>query len=262
MAAKTLCLVRGIILVAATAMADWRIGCSGYHYAEWKGLFYPLSLDRERWFEFYCEHFNTIELNMTFYKFPRVDQLKRWYRRSPTDFQFVVKAPRIITHFKKFKDAQKYLIDFYQTIFNGLGDKVGGVLFQFPTAFEFTRERLSRLVELVNPSLLNVVEFRHASWWNDEVYDALARHQIAFCGMSHPDLPDAVIANASTGYYRFHGVPHLYTSHYNRQHLEDFVTNVLHSGASGFHVLFNNTARGCAVINARQLQEIREVVRK
>src|SRR5687768_9900518 len=110
-------------------MVKWKIGCSGYHYGEWKGMFYPEGLAKSKWFDFYCQHFSTIELNVTFYKFPRVQFLKNWYSKSPLHFTFSVKAPRLITHFKKFKDSQRYLSDFYNTVREGLQEKAGCILF-------------------------------------------------------------------------------------------------------------------------------------
>jgi uncharacterized protein YecE (DUF72 family) len=243
------------------AMLNFKIGCSGYHYPEWKGNFYPHDLAKGKWFEFYCEHFNTIELNVTFYKFPRVEFLKKWYDKSPDDFTFCVKAPRIITHFKKLKDSAKYLGDFYSNVKLGLQEKTGCVLFQFPTQFEFDDDRLGRIVEMLNPEFKNVVEFRHPSWWSDRVYNALQRKKIIFSGMSHPALPDLVIATDSILYYRFHGVPHLYLSHYTAADL-DVVANAIVSDASSreAYIFFNNTIEGAALRNAKQFQDIVQLV--
>jgi uncharacterized protein YecE (DUF72 family) len=88
------------------------IGCSGFHYKEWKDIFYPEKLPQTKWFQFYCQHFNTLELNVTFYKFPTESSLAKWYNTSPNDFKFSVKAPRLITHYKKFIDCQSLLMDF------------------------------------------------------------------------------------------------------------------------------------------------------
>src|SRR6186997_2521864 len=98
---------------------DWRIGCSGFHYKEWKGEFYPEKLPQTKWFEYYAELFNTLELNVTFYRFPRVEYLQNWYNKSPDGFDFTVKAPRLITHYKKFKDCESLLEDFYNSLREG-----------------------------------------------------------------------------------------------------------------------------------------------
>jgi uncharacterized protein YecE (DUF72 family) len=240
---------------------EWKIGCSGYHYPEWKGIFYPQDVHQRKWFEYYCQNFNTLELNQTYYKFPRVDVLKKWYARSPGGFSFTVKAPRHITHFKKFRDAQRMLHEFNDTVKDGLSEKLGCVLFQFPSAFQYEPGRLSRIIDMLDKSVRNVLEFRHDSWWNQAVYEALRNSKITFSGMSHPNLPDTVVATAETLYYRFHGVPHLYNSGYEAQKLEQAVQQILSQpGGRQAFVYFNNTAEGHAVINARQLQDICELV--
>src|SRR5690606_34670156 len=118
----------------------WVIGCSGFHYREWKGVFYPDDLPQRRWFEYYASQFDTLELNTTFYRFPRLKTLQKWYDASPTGFIFSVKAPRLITHYKRFKDSQSLLHDFYSTSRGGLQEKLGPVLFQFPPNMFFTEE--------------------------------------------------------------------------------------------------------------------------
>jgi uncharacterized protein YecE (DUF72 family) len=243
------------------AMLNFRIGCSGYHYPEWKGVFYPQDLAKAKWFDFYCEHFNTIELNLTFYKFPRVEFLRKWYERAPDDFTFSVKAPRVITHFKKLKDTGKYLHDFYFAVREGLQEKTGCVLFQFPPQFEFDDDKLERILEMLDPNFKNVLEFRHASWWTGRVYDALQKRKIIVSGMSHPALPDSLLCTSSTLYYRLHGVPHLYLSPYAAGDLEAIANGIMaHPGAREAYIFFNNTIEGAAVRNAKDLQEIIQIL--
>lgn len=239
---------------------EWRIGCSGYHYPEWKRVFYPDDLPQRRWFEFYSNHFNTLELNVTYYRFPRLDVLKRWKERSPDGFSFAVKAPRHITHFKKFREAQRMLGDFYQLASEGLGEKLGCILFQFPAVFQFSPDRLVRITEMLDASFRNVLEFRHESWWRPEVFGQLRKSNVSFCGMSHPGLPDEAIATSDTLYYRFHGVPHLYNSLYDSRKLEQVVHGIHNLGGREAFAYFNNTAEGHAIANAKQLQDICELV--
>ena len=242
-------------------MVQWKIGCAGYHYAEWKGIFYPEGLPKNKWFDYYCEHFNAIELNTTFYRFPKAEFLRNLYNRSPQEFTFSVKAPRLITHFKKFKDAQRYLLDFYNAVRDGLAEKAGCVLFQFPSNFTFEAERLERIAALLDHSFINVVEFRHQSWWQEKVFQSLVQHEITFSGMSHPDLSDRVVRTTSTLYYRFHGVPHLYVSGYELSTFEAFAKEALkYENLKSVHVYFNNTAAGAAVANAKEFKEICEFV--
>src|SRR5690349_13147184 len=108
-------------ILTATYMStiQWHIGCSGFHYKEWKEVFYPKGLPQRKWFDHYCEHFDTIELNVTFYRFPELTSLQNWFHKSPDRFLFSVKAPRLITHYKKFEDCAGLLTDFYTTVRDG-----------------------------------------------------------------------------------------------------------------------------------------------
>src|SRR6188474_1827896 len=125
----------------------WEIGCSGFHYKEWKGVFYPGSLPQREWFRFYAEQFNTLELNVTFYRFPVLKSLENWHTISPDNFRFAVKAPRLITHYKKFCDCTRLIDDFYNLITKGLKDKLGPVLFQLPPKYVYTDARLEQIVK-------------------------------------------------------------------------------------------------------------------
>lgn len=247
--------------VVANVIMEWKIGCSGYHYPEWRGVFYPEEIAQRKWFEYYCEHFSTLELNATFYRFPRVESLKKWYNRSPKTFSFTVKAPRLITHFKKFKEARQLMQDFSQAAKDGLEEKLGCILFQFPASYLYEPERLERIIGLLDVSVKNVLEFRHMSWWNPAVFEKLEKNLISFCGMSHPSLPEKAVGTTETLYYRFHGVPYLYNSSYEVEKLEQVAHDLLtHQNATQAYVYFNNTADGHAIINARQLQGICEMV--
>jgi uncharacterized protein YecE (DUF72 family) len=187
--------------------------------------------------------------------------LRSWYKRSPEGFTFTVKAPRHITHYKKFKAAQRMIEDFNETVKEGLGEKLGCVLFQFPSNFQYESGRLDRIIDLLDTSMKNVLEFRHESWWDPGVFDVLERSNVGFCGMSHPTLPQTVISTSDVIYYRFHGVPHLYNSRYEVQVLERVAHEIIgHSGSTQAYIYFNNTADGHAVVNARQLQSICELV--
>lgn len=236
-------------------MMNLRIGCSGFHYKEWKGKFYPDKLPQTKWFGYYSEHFNTLELNVTFYRFPRVEYLQSWYNKSPADFDFTVKAPRLITHYKKFKDCERLLGDFYSSIQEGLKEKLDAVLFQMPPQLGYDEETLELIIDSLDTSFTNVVEFRHESWWKQEVYDALAKKNICFCGESYPKLPTDAIVNTDVAYYRFHGVPRLYKSSYKHATLEEIANTIAASKATKAYMLFNNTWGMSAINNARYLQQ-------
>ena len=235
-------------------MTGWFIGCSGFHYKHWKGVFYPDGLPQTRWFDFYCEHFKTLELNVTFYRFPQLLFLQTWHQKSPAGFRFSVKAPRAITHYKKFNNSADLINSFYDTINDGLQEKLGPVLFQLPPAFSYNEERLQKIINSLNPSFKNVLEFRHASWWRSNVYSELSKHHITFCGMSHPALPDDIIQNTDILYYRFHGVPNLYSSPYAADFLQQVVTTVKqHEGTKEAWFYFNNDINASAIGNAKEM---------
>jgi uncharacterized protein YecE (DUF72 family) len=236
---------------------EWHIGCSGFHYKDWKGKFYPEGLPQKRWFDYYCEHFDTIELNVTFYRFPQLSFLQNWYQKSPAQFRFSVKAPKAITHFKQFHDCGRMISDFYDTINNGLQEKLGPVLFQMPPRFNYDEERLDRIIKSLDPSFNNVTEFRHVSWWREDVYKKLAENKITFCGQSHPLLPDDVIQNRPSVYYRFHGVPNLYRSPYSKEFLQNVVSAVKHNkGTKEGWFYFNNDYDAVGVNNAKEMIEL------
>lgn len=240
-------------------MIQWHIGCSGFHYKDWKEIFYPKGLPQRLWFEYYCQHFDTIELNVTFYRFPRIPMLTNWYEKSPANFSFSVKAPRLITHYKKMNDCENFLGDFYSTVSIGLKEKAACILFQFPPQFNYTEERLEKIMANLNPAFPNVVEFRHSSWWDEKVYKKLGGNKITFSGMSHPLLPDKVIANTSLLYYRMHGVPRLYRSSYSSDFLEK-VTKEIKSfpKVKKAFIYFNNDFDGVGIKNAKEMKKMVE----
>lgn len=234
----------------------WLIGCSGFHYKHWKGEFYPQDLPQTKWFKFYCEHFNTVELNNTFYSFPKINSLQKWYQDSPSKFTFTVKAHRIITHYKQFHNTKDTVNELYDIIGSGLQEKLGPVLFQMPPRFAYTEARLENIIQNLNPKFTNVVEMRHESWWKPEIYQQLSQHNISFCGMSHPTLPDKVIQNTGTLYYRLHGNEQLYSSAYSTGELKKLAKDVKATNAKQAYIYFNNDIGASAIHNAKKLLEI------
>jgi len=229
---------------------NWHIGCSGFHYKEWKEFFYPKGLAQSKWFVHYSQQFDTVELNSTFYRFPRVRALENWYTKSPEHFLFSVKAPRLITHYKKFTDCIGLLDDFYGTIAEGLKEKLGPVLFQLPPSMPYSEEKLGLIMESMRTGFLNVVECRHSSWWNKKVLAVFRKNKTVFCSISYPGLPNEVIDTAGTIYYRFHGIPKLYYSAYEEKFLRKVINSIDRSKAKTAYVYFNNTAEEGAICNS------------
>ena len=232
----------------------FKIGCSGFYNKHWKNVFYPDTLSQSQWLNFYSQHLNTVEINSTFYRFPTVKSLQTWYEKSPVNFLFSVKAPKQITHINKFNESQSIIDDFYGVCEQGLHDKLGCLLFQLPPSIRFSEEKLNQIVNYLNPNFKNVIEFRHDSWWIQEVYDELSKKQIIFCSVSHPTLPDTIIANKETVYVRLHGVPQMFYSNYSTEQLQKLhQTIVEQSKIKKAFIYFNNTASTAGILNAQQL---------
>ena len=237
-------------------MAKWWIGCSGFHYKHWRGCFYPENLATTKWFDYYNNYFKTFELNVTFYRFPRLNTLEQWYAKSPADFSFSVKMFKGITHYKQFNDTQRMIGDFYDIVREGLKEKVGCILFQMPPRMKYKEEKLNQILDQLDPSFKNVLEFRHESWWNADVFNLLTQKNVAFCGMSHPDLPEDVIQNTDTLYYRFHGVPRLYQSKYEAGKLQVIADEIeQNESIKEVFIYFNNDIDASAIANATEMNE-------
>ncbi len=222
------------------------IGCSSFNNPRWKGVFYPEDLPRSKWFAYYAEHFSTYEINASFYRAPTVKSLQSWYHKAPDAFVFSIKAPRTITHYRRFAEVKELLEDFYSVCRDGLRDKLACVLFQLPPSFEYTPEHLARITDHLDPNFSNVVEFRNATWWHPDVFATLKRHNITFCRVSYPGLPQSVMTTSDVAYVRLHGVPRLFYSGYGVDDLRSFGS----ADAPDTYIYFNNTAAIDGIQNA------------
>lgn len=231
------------------------VGCSGWFYWDWKGLFYPEELKTSEWFTYYMQQFGTVELNAPFYGWPTVGTVKGWLRQAESvpGFVYTVKVSELITHIHKMEGVEELVKDF-GLIADLLGEKFGCFLYQFPASFTFTEERLENLVTQLEHSRRNVVEFRHKSWWNDRVYEAFRATGTIFCSCSGPKLPDDVVATADEIYVRFHGPEKWYRYDYSDEELTVWAGKIRASGAKRVWVYFNNDYDGYAIKNGRTLR--------
>lgn len=235
----------------------WFIGCSGFAYKEWKEVFYPQGLPQSKWFDYYTQHFNTLELNVTFYRFPTLKSLQAWYHKAPDGFVFSAKVPRWITHYRRFEETERMLGDFYGLLKDGLKEKMGVVLFQLPGQFAYSTEKLHKIIAQLDYSFTNVIEFRNEGWWRKDVMQLLKKNNIGFCGVSFPKLPDDAVINTTMPYYRFHGVPKLFYSQYSKAFVKKIYEQLAtKKSAKTIYVYFNNTATQAAINNARYLQTL------
>ncbi len=158
-----------------------RGGTSGWSYKEWKGTFYPEELKNDGFLGYYGTKLPTVEVNNTFYRMPRQSVVEAWCEKVPTDFRFVVKASMRITHRQKLADADES-VAYFLKVTAGFGDKLGAVLFQLPPTFRKDVERLDSFLGLLGERCKPALEFRHPSWFDDDVYAVLTKHNAAFCG--------------------------------------------------------------------------------
>ena len=228
------------------------VGCSGWFYWHWKGRFYPPDITTSKWFKYYTEKFNTVELNSTFYHFPKISSAKTWYKNSPPDFVYTLKVSRIITHIKRFKGTKRLISDFYK-VGEELKEKMGCFLFQLPPNLTFDEKRLGEIIGQLDLDKRNVIEFRHISWFNQKVFSELRKNKIIFCIVSLPNLPDEFVETSDDVYIRFHGKLSRYASNYSDDELKEWARKIKKSKAKNVWAYFNNDFNAFAPQNALTL---------
>jgi uncharacterized protein YecE (DUF72 family) len=231
------------------------VGCSGWFYWKWRGLFYPDGLPTSEWFQHYAKRLDTVEINASFYSWPTVANVKAW-RRQPggRNFVYTVKVCELITHIKRFKGTKTLVADFGM-IADILGERMGCFLFQLPPSYRYTKARLTAILSQLDPARRNVVEFRHASWWNETVYDAFRQTGTIFCSCSGPRLPDELVRTADDVYLRLHGPERWYRHNYSMDELSKWAQRIIKSGAKRAWVYFNNDHEAHAPRNAAAMRQ-------
>ena len=238
-------------------MSVYYIGTSGWHYQDWKGLFYPKDLPKARWLEFYAKHFLTVELNNSFYRLPSEKAFVNWRQDSPKEFTFAVKVSRFITHIKRLKNVDKPLHNFLVRA-DLLGDKLGPLLYQLPPTMKRDDDRLESFLSILPSPYRHVFEFRHKSWFDNDVFNILKKHNAGFCIFDMPDLASPVVATADFAYVRFHGSSGLYSSNYGDKELRKWAKRIADLGKTlrAVYIYFNNDVAGYAINNARTLARL------
>lgn len=233
------------------------VGTSGYNYSHWRGSFYPEGMPARGWLSHYASVFPTVELNVTFYRLPRVTTFAGWDAHTPAGFLFAIKGSRVITHLKRLAEVEEETKRFFEHA-APLGDKLAVVLWQFPPSFRLDLARLDgfcRLLRDVAGGVRHAFEFRHASWFVPEVYRFLGELNHALCVADAPRWPSCLEATADFVYVRFHGSHQLYSSCYTTAELEVWAQRISRWRDEGRDVFayFNNDAGGFAVRNALEL---------
>ncbi|MEW6188968.1 MAG: DUF72 domain-containing protein [Actinomycetota bacterium] len=244
-------------------MARVFVGTSGYNYLHWwNGVFYPPDVPPRRWLEFYAQHFDTVELNVSFYRLPRRNVFEGWRNRTPNNFIFAVKGSRFITHVKKLAGCEDPLKLFFDNA-SGLKEKLGIVLWQLPPGLHMDRKRLEKFCELLAQNEIarntrHAFEFRHKSWFCDEIYELLSKYNFSLCVAHSNRWPFVEISTADFVYLRFHGGEILYGSNYSDDELKDWSSKAKKWLDEGRYIYayFNNDAYGFAIYNALKLREL------
>ena len=236
------------------AKCDIRIGTSGWHYAHWEGLFYPDKLPKSKWFEHYAQHFDTVEINNTFYQLPKQETFKNWHRQAPKNFLYTVKANRFITHIKRLKDPQETLERFFERV-SILKENLGPILYQLPPNMHKDLDRLESFLKCLPKRHLGVFEFRHESWFSEDTYELLNKFNVGFCIHDMPGMEVPRVVTADIIYVRFHGPTGRYQGSYSKSALQNWAKWLKKESKQVrcIYVYFNNDAHAHAIKNAKQL---------
>jgi uncharacterized protein YecE (DUF72 family) len=235
---------------------ELRIGCSGWNYAHWREVVYPKGLAQSRWLEHYATLFDTVEVNNTFYRLPKRQSVARWVEQTPDDFLLTVKASRYLTHIRRLTDLSGGVERFYASI-EPLVDstKLGPVLWQLPGNFRRDVDRLGNALRAL-PDGRHAFEFRHESWFVDEVYELLRAHGAALVIGDHPERPfQTRELTADWTFIRFHYGHRGRNGNYSERELEEWAERIGEwRRRADVYAYFNNDWHGYAVKNALSLK--------
>jgi uncharacterized protein YecE (DUF72 family) len=234
------------------------VGCSGWNYKHWReGVFYPPRLPAKEWLTFYAKHFDTVEVNATFYRLPREAAVARWVAQTPSDFVFTVKMSRYVTHVRRLRDLDESERLFYARIAPLVASpKMGPVLWQLPPTFKRDDDRLRSALDVLPPGR-HCFEFREASWFADDVYELLRQHHVALVIGDDPRRPFQTHEITSDfTFIRLHAGSRGRNGNYSSSELDEWAERIGRWRESvGVYAYFNNDWEGFAVRNASGLKE-------
>lgn len=226
------------------------VGTSGYSYKEWKKKFYPEGLPQEEMLSYYARHFSTVEINSTFYRLPKAGVFKSWAKQVPDDFRFAFKAPQTITHCKRLKEVRRETKGFLRVV-GTLKGRRSPLLFQLPPNFKKDLPRLKAFLDLIDRDTRAAFEFRHSSWFDDEVFRALRGRSVALCIADMDDSPPpAVVNTAGWGYVR------LRRERYTAQSLREWIKKLKSQKWTEAYVFFKHEETGTGPRFARRFLEL------
>jgi uncharacterized protein YecE (DUF72 family) len=234
------------------------VGCSGWNYDHWRnGVFYPPRMPPREWLGFYAKHFDTVEVNATFYRLPKRDVVANWVRQSPPGFLFAVKASQYLTHVRRLLEMGAGVRTFYDRIDSLVrSPKLGPVLWQLPGTFRRDDERLSNALAQL-PDGRHCFEFRHASWFVPEVYDLLREHGVALVIGDHPHRPfQTHELTTDWTFIRFHSGSRGHRGNYSERELEEWAERIeTWRPRVDVFAYFNNDWEGFAIRNALSFKQ-------
>lgn len=236
------------------------IGTSGWQYRHWIGDFYPVATPVSKMRDEYAKHFDTVELNSSFYRQPSRTTFENWQNKTPDGFLFSVKVNRFITHNKKLRDAKESL-DHFMSAARGLGKKLGPILFQLPPSLKRDLQRLEEFLKVLPKKRECTFEFRHRSWMTEETYALLKRHNAAFCIYELAGFETPHEITADFAYVRLHGPSDKkYSGNYSRLELRLWAKEIegWQKKLKNIYVYFDNDVGGFAPKNAQLLRELME----
>ena len=243
--------------VSTAGVEAIRIGCSGWNYKHWRERFYPKGMPARRWFEFYAEHFDTVEINNSFYRLPSPETFDKWREQAPPGFCYAVKANRYITQAKKLLDPEEPL-DRMMIAARHLRDRLGPILYQLPPSLGLNLDRLEHFLAILPRDVVSVFEFRNRSWYVPRTYDLLERYGASFCAHDMPGSASEPIAVGPVAYVRFHGDEGKYWGRYSDEGLLTWADWMLEQRRAGRPVwaYFNNDIDAHAIHDAQTLKSM------
>ena len=239
-------------------MPNYRIGCSGFLYDSWRGAFYPEELPHKKWLSFYMGKFDTVELNVTFYRLLKKEAFERWYKETPPGFRFSLKGSRFITHVKKLKDVELPLSTFFNAT-APLLEKLEVILWQLPPNLRLNMKNLEDFVENLKPyPVRHVFEFRHKSWLVKKVFNLMSAANIGICMADWPEFINELPPTADFVYIRRHGEGGTYATNYTTEQLKNDAKKIKEYMKLGKDVYYylNNDAFAYAPKNAQEIKAI------
>jgi uncharacterized protein YecE (DUF72 family) len=235
------------------------IGTSGWHYKHWKGAFYPADLAPSKWLRWYAEHFDTVEINNSFYRLPQASALQLWCRETRGNFCFSVKASRYITHNRKLKDPRE-TVEKFMNVIEKLERRLGPILFQLPPSWKVNVQRLEEFLAGLPRAYRYVFEFRNETWNTPPVYDVLQRHNAAFCIYELAGFQSPIQITADFTYVRLHGPGNKYQGDYSKDTLRAWAQRIKawKKELRRIFVYFDNDQAAFAAKNAMELRRMVE----